>query len=201
MPAKMLKKITPKMVSENVSVPYDLLEMPRPNGYVEDKHLYDLYCIVNRTRQGHNDKGVWTQFKGRFTAITPEGEVFESGGAHIPGGMMEDLLSVALDEAKAKANGQAVTIEAAFSIWIRRAPKGKPSATGYVYDVQPLTERAIAADDPIKRMIDEVSNRKNALPAPASDTGTPPASASGAGTGSGPAPTPAPEPAANKGKK
>lgn len=169
MPNKMLKKITPKTISESVAHPYNLLELPRPNGYVEDRHLYDLFGVVNRTRQGNTDKGPWTQFKGRFQAVTPDGEVFDSGACHIPGGTVEDMLFVALDEARAKANGGAVTIEIALRIMIKRAPPGKPSATGYVYDVQPIIQRELAADDPIARMREQAA--KLALPAPEAKNG------------------------------
>lgn len=176
MPNRMLKKITPKTISEAVSQPYDLLELPRPNGYVEDRHLYDLFGVVNRIRQGATDKGAWVQFKGRFRAVTPEGEVFESGSTHIPGGMYEDLLFAAYDEAKAKTGGQAVSIEFAVRVSIKRAPKGKPSATGYEYDVQPLVQRQVSADDPIERLMSEAS-KAPALPGPgtesASKTGAP----------------------------
>lgn len=162
MPAKFLKKITPKTISENCATPYNLLEMPRPNGYVEDKHLYDLFGVVNAQRQGSSDKGTWVQFKGRFQAVTPEGEVFDGGSAHIP--VLDDVISATLDEAKVKANGGAVSLEVACRISIKRAPAGKPSATGYIFDVQPIIEKEVTADDPIARMRSQAAQL--ALPKP-----------------------------------
>lgn len=182
MPVRLLKKITPKHISEAVKVPYNLLEMPRPNGYVEDRHLYDVFGVVTRIRQGATDKGAWVQFKGRFRAVTPPDadgvvEVFESGAMHVPGGTVEDMLFAAYDEAKAGNQGNAVAIEIALRVSIKRAPSGKISATGYVYDVQPLVERKVAADDPIERLMKEAAQLQ--LPAPKKEPE--------------PVPTPAPE--------
>lgn len=174
MPAKFLKKITPKTISENCATPYDLLQLPRPNGFVEDKHLYDLFGVINGQRQGQGTNGgTWVQFRGRFQAITPEGEVFDGGAAHIP--VLENVISVALDEAKVAANGGAVALEIACRISIKRAPAGKPSATGYIFAVESLIEKEVKADDPIQRMRNQAAQL--ALPAPVKEeaTATPPA--------------------------
>lgn len=154
----LLKKITPKTISEAVHTPYNLLEMPRPDGYVEDKVLYDLFGTINRVRQGQTDKGPWVQFKGRFQAVTPDGEVFDSGAVHLPGGV-EDLVFAALDEARVKSGGAPVTLEIAFRVAIKRAKPGKPSATGYEYDVQPLIAQTLSPDDPIARLRSEVAKQ------------------------------------------
>lgn len=129
--AKFLKKITPATVTKEVGI--DLLSLPRP---VEARVLYDLYGIISRYKTGNSTLGAWLRFTGQFEAVTPDGEVFSSSGAHIP--VLEDLLHSQLLMAQ-QADPKA-TLQVAIRVGIKAAPKGKPSATGYEFDVQPLMQ-------------------------------------------------------------
>lgn len=127
--AKFLRKISPKTVMDEVGV--DLMNLPRP---VQARVLYDLFGSTNRVKQGQTDKGPWVAFLGEFQAVTPDGEIFDSGKAHIP--VMEDILFMAL--AKAQEEDAKSTVNVALRIAIKPAPAGKPSATGYEFDVQSI---------------------------------------------------------------
>lgn len=149
---KFLKKITPKTITDEIGVNLGdrkwvetELKGPMP--------LYDLFGIVVRTKTGHTDKGDWLAFVGQFKAITADGHEFDSGRAHIP--VLEDMIYSALTSAK-EDGGEGAKVEVALRIGIRPAPKGKPSATGYEYDVQRLVETR-SEDDPIRRLMKEAS--------------------------------------------
>lgn len=138
--ANFLRKISPKTVMEKLGV--NLLALPRP---VQARVLYDLFGVTNRVKQGTTDKGEWVAFLGEFEAVTPEGEIFQSGRAHIP--VLEDMLFAAL--AKAQEADPKASIQVALRVSIVPAPVTKPSATGYEYEVQsivpPQQSNAIAA--------------------------------------------------------
>lgn len=139
-----LKKITPKSVSEARNI--KLLELQRP---VVAQVLYDLFGTINGYKQKADDKntekGVWTQFKGRFRAVSPDGEMWESGATHIP--VLEDMILATLQAAQ--EIDKRANVEIALRISILPAPAGKPSMTGYEYDVQRLLPAAESASDPI----------------------------------------------------
>lgn len=165
-PNYFLRKLSPQTVTDEIGL--DLLKLREiDGGKVKARVLYDLFGVVNRLKQGSTDKGPWVKFLGRFKAITPadangEVRIFESGAAHIP--VMEDMLFATLEEARAANQGKPVVIEIAFRVSIKTAPDGKPSATGYEFDVQPLIQRAPSAEDPLERLMAEAKSL--ALPAP-----------------------------------
>jgi len=192
---KFLKKITPKTVTDEVGInlgdrEWVILNVKAP------LVLYDLYGTINRIKTGHTDKGDWTAFVGRFQAVTPDGREFDSGKTHIP--VLEDILYSALTAAQ--ETDPKAAIEIAIRVSVKPAPKEKPSATGYEYDVQRLIDARNEAD-PIARLRAEAN--ANLLTGPslaggtsASDTSTASNGASAAAstmssTGS-PAPSEAP---------
>jgi hypothetical protein len=159
---KFLKKITPKTVTDEVGInlgdrEWVILNVKAP------VVLYDLYGTINRIKTGHTDKGDWTAFVGRFQAVTPDGREFDSGKTHIP--VLEDLLYSALTSAQ--ETDPKAAIEIALRVSVKPAPKEKPSATGYEYDVQRLIE-ARNESDPIARLRAEANS--NLLPGPADST-------------------------------
>lgn len=165
-PNNFLRKLTPSTVTEAMGI--DLMKLREiDGGRVKPRELYQLFGIVNRFKQGTTDKGPWVKFLGRFKAVTPpdangEVKIFESGAAHVP--VMEDILFGAIEEARAGNPGKPVVVEIALRISIKTAPDGKPSATGYEFDVQPLVQRTPTADDPLEKLMAEA--RALALPAP-----------------------------------
>jgi hypothetical protein len=186
-PNHFLRKITPSTVTEAMGL--DLLKLREiDGGKVKPRVLFELFGVVNRFKTGSTDKGPWVKFLGRFKAVTEadangEVKIFESGAAHIP--IMEDILYGAIEEARAGNPGKPIVVEIAFRVSIKTAPDGKPSATGYEFDVQPLVQRIPTADDPLERLMLEAKTLKLAqlsapTPAPASTpTPVPEASAKG----------------------
>lgn len=162
-PNQFLRKLTPKTVCDAIGL--DLLKLREiDGGVVKPRTLFELYGIVNRYKQGQTDKGAWVKFLGRFKALTsldekgnplPDGEVkmFESGAAHIP--VMEDILFGAIEEARAGNPGKPITVEIALRVSLKTAPSGKPSATGYEFDVQPLVQRTPTSEDPLEKLMAE----------------------------------------------
>jgi hypothetical protein len=194
---KFLKKITPKTVTDEVGInlgdrEWVILNVKAP------MVLYDLYGTINRIKTGHTDKGDWTAFVGRFQAVTPDGREFDSGKTHIP--ILEDILYSALTAAQ--ETDPKAAIEIAIRVSVKPAPKEKPSATGYEYDVQRLIDARNEAD-PIARLRAEAS--ANLLTGPtasalASDTSTAAngASAAASTTGSTGLPAPSEAPATSQ---
>jgi len=155
-----LRKITPKTVCEKLGI--DLLNLQRP---VEPRVLYDLFGTVTRSalktdKTGEKQPSI--QFSGRFQAVSPDGEVFDSGVAYIP--IMDNVLDAALKEAQSRDPKAQIGI--ALRVAIVTAPSGKPSATGYEFDVQRLIPTEQSADDPIMRLRAEAAKHAPALPAP-----------------------------------
>lgn len=190
-PNNFLRKITPKTVTDAIGL--DLMKLREiDGGVVKPRELFQLYGIVNRYKQGTTDKGPWVKFLGRFKAVTTldangvpnkDGEVrmFESGAAHIP--VMEDILFGAIEEARAGNPGKAITVEVALRVSIKTAPAGKPSMTGYEFDVQPLVQRTPTQEDPLERLMAEAKALSApALPSSVKDA-TPPAGSTSTSTG------------------
>jgi len=177
-----LKKITPKTVCEKVGL--DLLSLQRP---VEPRTLYDLFGEVNGVSTGSTALGEWIKFRGRFKAVTPDGREFDSGSTHIPGAL-GDMLHASLNEAKEK--DERARIRIALRVGIVPAPTGKPSATGYTYDVQRIIQNAASEDDPIAQLRAEAA-KQLALPAPEASAGTAPVMAESAEAATVPAAGPA----------
>lgn len=144
-----LKKITPKTVTDAVGL--DLTTLQRP---VQPRHLYDLFGVIrditlmpDKSGQGRKDS---LRFRGRYQAVTQEGLEFDSPVTYIPGGMDEVLFDV---WKAAQASNPEAVIHIALSIGIKTAPAGKPSATGYEFDVQRITaQETPQEDDPIQRL-------------------------------------------------
>lgn len=137
---KFLKKITPKTVTAEQGI--DLMNMTRP---VASQVLYDLFGYINGYKQKTNDLGMWTQFKGQFRAVAPTGEMWESGATHIP--VLEDIILSSLQAAK-EADPRS-RVELALRVMIVPATPGKPSMTGFEYNVQRLLPQNEGAEDPI----------------------------------------------------
>jgi hypothetical protein len=161
---KFLKKITPKTITDETGVKITDREWVALN-LKAPLPLYDLFGVINRTKTGHTDKGDWLAFVGRFQAVSPDGEVFDSGKAHIP--VLEDVIYSALTEAQESNPKAAVHI--AVRIGIKPAPKDKPSATGYEYWAERLVD-AQSEDDPIARLRAEAARPMLAGSAAASTT-------------------------------
>lgn len=195
----MLKKITPKTVTDRIGL--NLLKLRElDGGKVKARVLYDLYGVVTNVKTGATTLGDWVKFQGRFRAVVTDqktGEItamFESPAAHIPN--LEDMLHAHMLEAKAV--DPRARAEVAFRIGIVPAPDGKPSATGYEYDVQRLVD-VKNDDDPIVRLMNEASNaNKPALPAPGTTSADKPPIEGAASTVTAETPPP---PAANASHK
>lgn len=157
-----LRKISPKTITEAIGE-INLLELQRP---VQARHLYDVYGQIRIAtlipdKSGQRKDSV--RFAGKFKALTQDGYVFESGRMFIP--VMEEMMYCALTDAQLIDKG--AYIEIALSVGIMTAPAGKPSATGYEFDVQRLIQKAPTPDDPIERLIAEaMAQRKLAAPTP-----------------------------------
>lgn len=160
--ARFLKKITPKTITDEVGPQIGDREWVALN-LKTAYPLYDLYGVISRTKSGHTDKGDWLAFLGQFKAVTPDGQQFDSGKAHIP--VLEDVIYSALSQAQ-DANEKA-SVEVALRIGIKPAPKEKPSATGYEYYAERLVD-ARPENDPISRLMHEAKAGFPALEAPAS---------------------------------
>lgn len=172
---KFLKKITPKTITDEIGVKmadreWVATQLKAPLA------LYDLFGVISNTKTGHTDKGDWVAFVGRFKAVAPNGQEFDSGKAHIP--VLEDVIYSTL--AEAQEGGQKATIRVAVRIGIKPAPKDKPSATGYEYWAERLVDLK-GDDDPIAMLRAEAGQRALAAPKP------------------DPAPAAAPAPEAHKG--
>lgn len=159
MPAKFLKNGSPKNICDVMGLDLAKLSETRP---VPEQHLYDLYGRVNRVRQGSGTYGPWIKFQGEFEIVTRDGETITAGAVHIP--VLEDVLYAKLDEVRA-ADPRGF-LDVALRVSIKPAKPGKPSATGYEFDVQPLLPTSSGEDSPIKRLRKQVSDLQ-ALPAPA----------------------------------
>lgn len=168
-----LKKITPKFVCDamNQSEPADkqihLLQMQRP---VEPRHLYDLYGVIRVATikpDKTGEKADSVRFSGKLKAYTSADEngeqyIFESGQTFIP--VLDSYLYSALKSAQEVEPG--AYLEVALSIGMKTADPGKPSMTGYEWEVQKLISQAPTADDPIERLRLEAKNQQLALAAP-----------------------------------
>lgn len=196
-----LKKITPKTVFAAVHPGKDILELgnTRP---VPAQVLYDIYGQVNGYKQkadDKNEKGIWTQFKGRFRAVfvdpdTGEIKQWESGATHVP--VLEDMILAAFQTAKDQ--DPRAHIEIALRVGIRPANPAKPSATGYEYDVQRLIPQEDTPQDPIVALMQAAAKANPpALAAPVAPVAGP---ASGAAQSGGDEPMPAEYPKANEHK-
>jgi hypothetical protein len=161
-----LKKITPKFVTDAVGE-ISLLELPRP---VEPRHLYDLFGTIRfativADKSGTKKDSV--RFSGKLKAYTPPNEngeqyIFESGQTFIP--VFDEYMYTALKDAQAVEPG--AYLEVALSISIKPAEPGKPSMTGYEWEVQKLIAQQPAKDDPIERLRAEAKSQQLALTAP-----------------------------------
>lgn len=157
--AKMLRKITPSTVTTEVGI--NLMQLQRP---VQPQALYDLFGVVARTKQGQTDKGPWLAFLGEFEAVTPDGEIFQSGKTHIP--VLEDLLYASLMQAQEK--DPKATLQIAIRVGIKTAPANKPSATGYEFEVQNLIPAA--TNNTIMALKQLAAKTSATLPAPKAET-------------------------------
>lgn len=128
--AKLVKKISPAVVCGQVNP-----DMPQP--LKERRDLYDLFGVAVKTRTGHTDKGDWLQFIGDFEAVTPEGEIFRSPRCFIPQ-PFEDMLYTQL--AQVQGSDPKASVQFAVRVSVVPPTKGKPSAVGYEYRVEPLVD-------------------------------------------------------------
>lgn len=158
-----VRKITPKSIGEKLGL--DLLNLPRP---VEPRVLYDLFgtivsCQVkpDRSGQGRADS---VQFEGEFQAADPQtGEaIAESAKMFVP--VMDRALQVAL--LNAKEHDPKARIAIGLRIAIVTAPKDKPSATGYEFDVQRIIPQEKRPEDPIEQLKALARQHAPALPGP-----------------------------------
>lgn len=168
-----LRRITPKFVVEAMnraepeSKHMDLLNLPRP---VKEQLLYELYgtirvatIVPDKTGQ-RNDS---VRFSGALKAYTPPDEkgeqyIFESGKAYIP--VLEEYLYSALKSAQEVEPG--AYLEIALAIGMKPAEAGKPSMTGYEWDVQKLIATQPTKDDPIERLRQEAKAQQLRLAGP-----------------------------------
>lgn len=157
-----LRKITPKTVTEELGI--DLNNLQRP---VKARVLYDVFGEIINLSHGHTDKGDWTKFKGVFQAVTPPDEdgvvhVFDSGAMHVP--VMSDILEAAV--LSAKEDDPTARVQIALRVSIVPASPGKPSMTGYEYDVQRILTQQSSNTDVIAQLRKEAASQLAALPAP-----------------------------------
>lgn len=142
-------KITPKSIAEKLGI--DLLNLQRP---VESRVLYDLFgtivsckVIPDRSGQGRADS---VRFEGEFQAADPEtGEaIAESARTFIP--IMDKALQSAL--LNGKEHDPKARVAIGLRVAIVTAPKDKPSATGYEFDVQRIIPQERRPEDPIEQL-------------------------------------------------
>jgi len=165
-----LKKITPKFVTEAIGE-INLLEMPRP---VEAQELYQIFGHVRHATVVADKSGTKkdsVRFSGKFKAFTPpdangEQYIFESGQTFIP--VLDEYLYSTLKSAQEVEPG--AYLEIAFSVGLKPAAAGKPSMTGYEWEVQKLIAQAPNPDDPIERLRAEAQNQALRLAGPADST-------------------------------
>jgi len=151
----------------------DLLNLPRP---VQPRLLYEVYGIIRVATIVPDKSGTKkdsVRFSGKLKAYTPPDEngeqyIFEAGQTFIP--VLDEYLFSALKSAQEVEAG--AYLEAAFSISIKPAEAGKPSMTGYEWDVQKLISQAPSADDPIERLRLEAKAQQLALGAPKKENET-----------------------------
>jgi hypothetical protein len=142
---KLLRKITPKTVTEEVGI--NLLALNRP---VEKQELYKLYARISGTKMTTTTLGESMGFLGDFRAVTPSGKRFMAAKAYIP--VIDSMIYSALENARDQDAGgdPKAVLQIAISIGIKPAPTNKPSMTGYEFDVQILSQPA--EDDPLERL-------------------------------------------------
>jgi hypothetical protein len=161
-----LKKITPKLVTEAVG-DINLLNLTRP---VEARHLYDLFGTIRFATIVPDKSGTKkdsVRFSGKLKAYTPPNEdgeqyIFESGQAFIP--VFDEYMYTSLKDAQAIEPG--AYLEIALSISIKPAEAGKPSMTGYEWEVQKLIAQQPGVDDSIERLRREAKAQQLALSGP-----------------------------------
>lgn len=159
-----LRKITPKTICEAVGI--DLMNLQRP---VEGRVLYELYGHLHGSRIVPDKTGTKPdsiRFAGKFRAVTPDGEVFLSGVTFIP--VLDDMIASSL--AAAQQHDPKAFLELALQVAIVPARPGKPSMTGYEFDVQRLIPEEENADDPILKLQNRAKEARKLLAAPKSET-------------------------------
>ena len=166
--AKLLKKITPATV---VGETGSALNPDAPKPIPTERVIFDLYGLAVKTRTGSTNLGPWVQFVGEFEAVTPDGEVFASARCHIPQ-PFEDMLYAQLAQVQAPGpNGEdnsKASVRFAVRLSIVPPAKGKPSASGYEYRIQPLLEPE--TDSPIANLRAEVKRLALPNPSPAAES-------------------------------
>lgn len=152
---KLIRKISPATVAADLLRRLDIPNSP------DEVVLYDVYGVANRVRVGDNGKGEWTQFKGQFECIVADsGEVFTSGACHLQK-PFDDMLFGQLQAAQ-QVDPNA-SIKFACRVSIVPPTKGKPSAVGYEYRVQPLLEAG--GDSPLTELRKLVAEQTKMLSA------------------------------------
>lgn len=156
MAAKLIRKISPRTVAgDKLEQRLDVKDAPK------EVVLYDVYGIAGKTKTGHTDKGDWLAFKGEFEAVTPDGEIFRSGVVHLQAPFEDMLLSALMQAKEADENA---TVQFAVRVAIVPPAKGKPSMTGYEYQVTPLVEARDSA--PMLSLREQAEQAVKALAAP-----------------------------------
>jgi hypothetical protein len=150
----LLRKISPATVCP------DLLKRLDVDGAPAEVVLYDIYGMTNKVKSGSSEKGEWTQFRGEFEAVTPDGEVFVAGGCFLPEPIQSMLHS---QMSQAQVEDKNASVKFAVRVSIVKPAKGKPSVTGYEYRVKPIIESN--EESPLKALREAVAEKRKQLTA------------------------------------
>lgn len=155
------RKLSPATVAPDLLRRLDIPDSP------EEIILFAIYGAANGVALSKpGSEKEWVKFKGHFEAIReddPE-HPFVSGACFIPQ-PLSDMLYAQLNEAKEK-DAKAM-VRFACLVKIVQPTKGKPSATGYEYRVEPMMDAQESS--PIADLRKQVQDKRaamNALPAP-----------------------------------
>lgn len=139
MVASLVRKISPKTVAGDKLRRLDQKDAPA------EVVLYDVFGIVNDVRKSKPDaERAWIGFVGQFEAVTPEGEIFQSGQCFLVQ-PITDMLYSALKQSEASSVEGHAQVQMAVRISIVAPSKSadgsfKQSMTGYEFRVKPLIE-------------------------------------------------------------
>ena len=151
----LLRRIAPKTVCE------DLLRRLDVEGAPERIELYTVYGMTSGTRSGKTDRGEWLSFKGQFEAIRADNAKRYVSGQVFLQQPFENMLYAKLIEAQ--QTDDKASVQFAIAVALVRPAKGKPSATGYEFEVRPVIESEESS--PLALLRTQVLERM-ALPAP-----------------------------------
>lgn len=162
---QLLRRISPATVAP------DLLKRLDAEGAPKEVHLYDVYGVTGKIKEGKSQFGEWRSFRGTFEAAKSDGEIFASNQVFLPQ-PYEDLLYTLL--MKTQETDEKASIEFAVRVSIVPPTPGKASSTGYEYRCIPIIDDRTSS--PLLSLREKVQAATKQLAAPAAEVkDTPPA--------------------------